>query len=305
MSDSTNSVKAYLNEIGRIELLTAGEEVELARTIEVGVIAGERLSSLPDHERRSVYARELDELTRAGVRAKERFIKANLRLVVSIAKRYADRGTPLLDLIQEGNIGLIRAVEKFDNTKGFRFSGYGTGWIKLYVTRALDSGLAFHVPSYVATEQSTLTTAEREAEMLLGRVASDGDLSEITGLSAARIRELRNLSRATVSISLDAPVGEDGGAVFGDLLVDHDVSTFDAVAIGRRAAELDAVLGLLSEADRDVILRRFGLHGHELEKMVDICADLGMARGAVYAIENRIFKKIAGLRPQLREYLAA
>jgi RNA polymerase nonessential primary-like sigma factor len=214
-------VRVYLNGIGKTALLTAAEEVELAKRVEAGVFAQHRLdtAAAEDTELDPQYRRDLRAVVRDGARAKNHLLEANLRLVVSLAKRYTGRGMPLLDLIQEGNLGLIRAMEKFDYTKGFKFSTYATWWIRQAITRGMaDQSRTIRLPVHLVEQVNKLARIKREMHQNLGREATDEELAEESGIPVEKINDLLEHSRDPVS--LDMPVGSDEEAPLGDFIED-------------------------------------------------------------------------------------
>ncbi|HEV2778854.1 MAG TPA: sigma-70 family RNA polymerase sigma factor [Actinophytocola sp.] len=279
----------YLNQIAATPLLSAAEEVELAKQIEAGVYAAELL-----HQHESG-ARELSERDRAdldllaaqGQRAKCRMIRANLRLVVSVAKKYFRRGQSMLDLVQEGNLGLIRAVEKFDYTKGFKFSTYAVWWIR----QSIDRGLAqysrtIRLPMHVVEDVSKLARVERDLQIRLGREPSEEELAEHTGFSVDTVHELRRLSRET--ISLDTPIGDDGDRNVGDLIEDTEVlQGSDVVEYQAFARELRALVDTLPPREAMIITLRYGLHDGRQHTLAEIAERLGYTRERIRQLEKQ------------------
>jgi RNA polymerase nonessential primary-like sigma factor len=250
-------VRVYLNGIGRTALLTAADEVELAKRIEAGVFAHHVLETSPrlSPTRRS----ELSALVRDGKIAKNHLLEANLRLVVSLAKRYTGRGMPLLDLIQEGNLGLIRAVEKFDYTKGFKFSTYATWWIRQAITRGMaDQGRTIRLPVHLVEQVNKLARIKRDLHQQLGREATNDELAHEAGLTPEKVADL--LDHARDPVSLDMPVGAEEDAPLGDFIEDSDATDAESAVIsGLLQDDLRRVLATLDQREQSVIRLRYGL----------------------------------------------
>ncbi|GGS61590.1 sigma-70 family RNA polymerase sigma factor [Streptomyces cinerochromogenes] len=286
--DDPDLLGQYLAQIAATPLLTAEDEVRLARRIKAGVHAAEELERAeagewrPPPERR----RELDAVVRDGWHAKDHMIRANLRLVVSIAKRHAHRGVPLLDVIQEGNLGLIRAVEKFDHTKGFKFSTYATWWIR----QAIERGLAQHartvrLPMHVVEELQKLAKAERRLQLRLGHEPTDGEVARESGFDEGRVAWLRRVGRQT--LSLDTPVDDAGETVVGDLVPAADVLQAPAVAEYRALAEdLRDALGLLAPREAMILSLRYGLHDGQPRTLQQVADQVGLTRERVRQLEK-------------------
>ena len=299
---SADSVRAYLKEIGRIPLLTAAQEVDLAKRIEAGLFAGEKLmngSSISPPLRR-----ELEEIERDGRIAKSHLIEANLRLVVSLAKRYTGRGMALLDLIQEGNLGLIRAVEKFDYAKGYKFSTYAMWWIRQAITRAMaDQGRTIRVPVHVVDSINKLLRAQRQFTQTHGRVPTPEELAAELDVTVERVQEIQAIAQEPVSFQ--APVGEDDGTL-GDLIEDADaVTPLDAATQTLMLEQLRTVLSSLGEREQHVLMMRFGLADGLAHTLEEVGKQFGVTRERVRQIENKTLAKLR--QPtcalQLRDYL--
>ncbi|HUR73590.1 MAG TPA: RNA polymerase sigma factor, partial [Sporichthya sp.] len=264
---ATDLVRHYLKEIGRVRLLTAEEEVQLSRRIEAGVFATARIDSAPATP---TLRRELEIIARDGLIAKQKLIEANLRLVVSIAKRYAGRGLPFLDLVQEGNLGLIRAVEKFDYTKGYKFSTYATWWIRQAVTRALaDQARTIRVPVHVVEVINKIIRLQRTLHQEHGAEPSIAELATVLDMTPERVVEA--LRYAQDPVSLHTPVGEAEESEFGDLIEDLDASCPAAAAsVSMLRTDLDALLETLGDREKRVVTMRYGLddgNPHTLEEV--------------------------------------
>ena len=296
-------VRQYLREIGRVPLLTAAEEVELARAIEAGLFSQDRLDRNVDVD--ASLRAELRQLIWQGREAKRRLIEANLRLVVSVAKRYLGRGLPLLDLVQEGNVGLIRAVEKFDYVKGFKFSTYATWWIRQAISRALaDQSRTIRMPVHVVESMNKVLRVQRRLLQELGHEPSPRELAVETGLEIARVVDL--LSFAYEPVSLHTPVGEATENELGDLIEDADTETpADFVAQLMLKDHLDTVLGSLGEREQAVVRLRYGLDDGEARTLEEVGRHFGVTRERVRQIEAKTLSKLRRGRfaAALREYL--
>ncbi len=290
---STDPVGLYLEEIGRHPLLTPAGEQVLARSIAEGRAAAERLEALerdgsvPPSERR-----RLQKAVRDGREAAELFVNANLRLVVSVAKRYQGTGVPLLDLIQEGNLGLIRAVEKFDHEKGFRFSTYAIWWIRQSISRGIASTRSsVRLPTRINEETVRLREMTTQMEQRLGRQPRIAELAEATDLSEERVAELLRLSADTVSLS--GAVGSDGDAELGDFLEDPGAANaVDLVASRLLNTEVEEMLSVLDERERRIVALRFGFDGQEPMSVVDVAAHIGLSRERIRQLEHRALAKL-------------
>jgi len=300
---STDLVRVYLREIGRVPLLTAAGEVDLARRVEAGVFAAERLAS--DAELPASLAAELTAIAEDGHRAKQQIIEANLRLVVSIAKRYSGRGLPFLDLIQEGNLGLIRAVEKFDYTKGYKFSTYASWWIRQAVSRAVaDQARTIRIPVHMVETVNRILRTQRMLVQTLGREPTADEIAERVDLPAERVAEIRRL--AMEPVSLHVSVGEEDGSELGDLIEDGEaVAPADSVASGLLQSHLADVLTSLGEREREVVRMRYGLVDGEPRTLEEVGKAFGVTRERVRQIEAKSLSKLRQphLSQQLREYL--
>jgi RNA polymerase sigma factor (sigma-70 family) len=280
----------YLEEVAIHDLLTAEDEVRLARAIEAGRRAQQRLdteTALTHAERAELY-RTVDH----GDEAKAEFIRCNLRLVISIAKRYAGRGLDLLDLIQEGNLGLIRAVEKFDWRKGFKFSTYATWWIRQAITRGLGNhGRTIRLPVHMVDVVRTVQETELTLMEMYRRTPTIEEISEVSGLDEDKV--VIALTAPAETVSLDRPVGDDGDADLGDFVHDETaVDPFIEVALGARRSELEKALGTLEPRERSVIGLRYGLDGGDPRTLSDVGAALGITRERVRQIETRALAKL-------------
>jgi RNA polymerase primary sigma factor len=302
---TADPVKDYLKQIGKVALLNAAEEVELAMRIEAGLFAEEKLSHLTDAEKRSQLGRELQWVAKDGQRAKSHLLGANLRLVVSLAKRYTGRGMQFLDLIQEGNLGLIRAVEKFDYTKGFKFSTYATWWIRQAITRAMaDQARTIRIPVHMVEVINKLARVQRQMLQDLGREPTPEELSRELDMTPEKVVEVQKYGREP--ISLHTPLGEDGDSEFGDLIEDTEaVVPADAVGFTMLQKQLESLLDSLSEREAGVIRMRFGL-GDGMPKTLDQIGDtFGVTRERIRQIESKTMAKLRhpSRSQSLRDYL--
>ncbi|WP_159600807.1 RNA polymerase sigma factor [Agromyces humi] len=302
---TADPVKDYLKQIGKVALLNAAEEVELAMRIEAGLFAEEKLSHMTDSEKRSQLGRELQWVAKDGQRAKSHLLGANLRLVVSLAKRYTGRGMQFLDLIQEGNLGLIRAVEKFDYTKGFKFSTYATWWIRQAITRAMaDQARTIRIPVHMVEVINKLARVQRQMLQDLGREPTPEELSRELDMTPEKVIEVQKYGREP--ISLHTPLGEDGDSEFGDLIEDTEaVVPADAVGFTMLQKQLESLLDSLSEREAGVIRMRFGL-GDGMPKTLDQIGDtFGVTRERIRQIESKTMAKLRhpSRSQSLRDYL--
>ncbi|MBC7723227.1 MAG: RNA polymerase sigma factor [Burkholderiaceae bacterium] len=302
---TADPVKDYLKQIGKVALLNAAEEVELAMRIEAGLFAEDKLSEMSDAEHRSAKGRELNWVARDGQRAKSHLLGANLRLVVSLAKRYTGRGMQFLDLIQEGNLGLIRAVEKFDYTKGFKFSTYATWWIRQAITRAMaDQARTIRIPVHMVEVINKLARVQRQMLQDLGREPTPEELSRELDMTPEKVIEVQKYGREP--ISLHTPLGEDGDSEFGDLIEDTEaVVPADAVGFTMLQKQLESLLDSLSEREAGVIRMRFGL-GDGMPKTLDQIGDtFGVTRERIRQIESKTMAKLRhpSRSQSLRDYL--
>ena len=300
---SADLVRVYLNEIGKVALLSAADEVELAKRIEAGLYAQHILSTPNDFK--PARRRELRLLVSDGERAKDHLLRANLRLVVSLAKRYTGHGMPFLDLIQEGNLGLIRAVEKFDYTKGFKFSTYATWWIRQAISRAMaDQSRTIRLPVHLVEQVNKLQRIRREMNQGLGREASNAELGAELDITEDRVRELLDLSRDLVS--LDQTVGADDDASLGDFIADEKATAAGAaVEAGLMRAQLHSVLGTLEEREAAVVRMRFGLDDGQPHTLDEIGRSFKLSRERIRQIERETMAKLRhpSRAQALRDYL--
>ncbi|MFF4901601.1 RNA polymerase sigma factor [Streptomyces sp. NPDC001068] len=302
-SPSSDLFRQYLREIGRIPLLTAAEEVELARRVEAGLFAEERLGSAPDLD--SQLALDLDRLVVMGRMAKRRLIEANLRLVVSVAKRYVGRGLTMLDLVQEGNLGLIRAVEKFDYARGYKFSTYATWWIRQAMSRALaDQARTIRVPVHVVELINRVVRVQRRMLQERGYEPTAEEVAAHLDLAPERVGEVLRLAQEPVS--LHAPVGEEDDVALGDLIEDGDAaSPVESAAFLLLREHLEAVLSTLGERERKVVQLRYGLADGRPRTLEEIGRIFGVTRERIRQIESKTLNKLRdhAFADQLRGYL--
>ncbi|WP_019982241.1 RNA polymerase sigma factor [Streptomyces sp. Amel2xE9] len=300
---SADLFRQYLREIGRIPLLTAAEEVELARRVEAGLFAEEKLSSTPDLDSR--LAGDLDRLVVSGRMAKRRLIEANLRLVVSVAKRYVGRGLTMLDLVQEGNLGLIRAVEKFDYARGYKFSTYATWWIRQAMSRALaDQARTIRVPVHVVELINRVVRVQRRMLQERGYEPTPAEVAAQLDLTPDRVGEVLRLAQEPVS--LHAPVGEEDDVALGDLIEDGDAaSPVESAAFLLLREHLEAVLSTLGERERKVVQLRYGLMDGRPRTLEEIGRIFGVTRERIRQIESKTLNKLRdhAFADQLRGYL--
>ena len=300
---SSDLFRQYLREIGRIPLLTAAEEVELARRVEAGLFAEEKLSSAPDLD--SDLAVDLDRLVVMGRMAKRRLIEANLRLVVSVAKRYVGRGLTMLDLVQEGNLGLIRAVEKFDYARGYKFSTYATWWIRQAMSRALaDQARTIRVPVHVVELINRVVRVQRRMLQERGYEPTAEEVAGQLDIPPERVGEVLRLAQEPVS--LHAPVGEEDDVALGDLIEDGDAaSPVESAAFLLLREHLEAVLSTLGERERKVVQLRYGLADGRPRTLEEIGRIFGVTRERIRQIESKTLSKLRdhAFADQLRGYL--
>jgi len=286
----TDAIGMYLEAVANHDLLTARDEVRLSRAIEQGQDAEVELTSSASLsvERRV----ELVRLVRLADRAKQQFIRANLRLVISIAKRYAGRGLDLLDLIQEGNLGLIRAVEKFDWRKGFKFSTYATWWIRQAITRGLgNQGRTIRLPVHMVDVVRTVQETELTLQEKLHRIPTIREIADVSGLDEDKI--LVALSAPNDTVSLDRPVGDDGEAQLGDFVKDYgSEDPFARIGEVARVEELGRALATLDEREQTVLVLRYGLDTRPPRTLSDVGSRLGITRERVRQIETRALGKL-------------
>jgi RNA polymerase primary sigma factor len=300
---TADPVKDYLKQIGRVALLNAELEVELATRVEVGLFAEEKLKHEKKLEKK--YKRELEWLVEDGKRAKNHLLEANLRLVVSLAKRYTGRGMLFLDLIQEGNLGLIRAVEKFDYTKGYKFSTYATWWIRQAITRAMaDQARTIRIPVHMVEVINKLARVQRQMLQDLGREPTPEELAKELDMTPEKVVEVQKYGREP--ISLHTPLGEEGDSEFGDLIEDSEaVVPADAVSFTLLQEQLHSVLDTLSEREAGVVAMRFGLTDGQPKTLDEIGKVYGVTRERIRQIESKTMSKLRHpSRSQvLRDYL--
>ncbi|MDT0393830.1 MULTISPECIES: RNA polymerase sigma factor [Streptomyces] len=300
---SSDLFRQYLREIGRIPLLTAAEEVELARRVEAGLFAEEKLRLAPDLDSR--LAVDLDRIVVMGRMAKRRLIEANLRLVVSIAKRYVGRGLTMLDLVQEGNLGLIRAVEKFDYARGYKFSTYATWWIRQAMSRALaDQARTIRVPVHVVELINRVVRVQRRMLQERGYEPTPEEVAAHLDLPPERVGEVLRLAQEPVS--LHAPVGEEDDVALGDLIEDGDAaSPVESAAFLLLREHLEAVLSTLGERERKVVQLRYGLADGRPRTLEEIGRIFGVTRERIRQIESKTLNKLRdhAFADQLRGYL--
>ena len=282
-------VRIYLREIGRVPLLTAEGEVELAKAIEVGLFAEEKLHS--GFSLAGAEQAELALLAGEGLRAKQRLIEANLRLVVSIAKRYIGRGLGFLDLIQEGNLGLIRAVEKFDYTKGYKFSTYATWWIRQAITRAIaDQARTIRIPVHMVETINKMARVQRQLHQTLGREASTEEIATEMELPVERVAEIQRIAQEPVS--LQAPIGEEDSDL-GDFIEDTDaVVPMEAAAFIMLQDQLGEILDALSGREQKIIQLRFGLTDGHPRTLEEVGREFGVTRERIRQIESKTLAKL-------------
>ncbi len=300
---SSDLFRQYLREIGRIPLLTAAEEVDLARRVEAGLFAEEKLAGASDLD--SQLALDLDRLVVLGRMAKRRLIEANLRLVVSVAKRYVGRGLTMLDLVQEGNLGLIRAVEKFDYARGYKFSTYATWWIRQAMSRALaDQARTIRVPVHVVELINRVVRVQRRMLQERGYEPTPEEVADHLDLAPERVSEVLRLAQEPVS--LHAPVGEEDDVALGDLIEDGDAtSPVESAAFILLRQHLEAVLSTLGERERKVVQLRYGLADGRPRTLEEIGRIFGVTRERIRQIESKTLNKLRdhAFADQLRGYL--
>jgi RNA polymerase primary sigma factor len=299
---TSDLVRIYLREIGRVPLLTAEDEVELAKTIEAGLFAEEKLTG--GFPMLGAVHGDLVLLVGEGIKAKQRLIEANLRLVVSIAKRYIGRGLVFLDLIQEGNLGLIRAVEKFDYTRGYKFSTYATWWIRQAITRAIaDQARTIRVPVHMVETINKLARVQRQLHQELGREATTDEIAAEMGLEPERVAEIQRIAQEPVS--LQSPIGEEESDL-GDFIEDADaVVPIEAAAFIMLQDQLERVLCQLAEREQRIIQLRFGLTDGHPRTLEEVGREFGVTRERIRQIESKTLAKLRhpSRAQMLREYL--
>jgi RNA polymerase primary sigma factor len=304
---SADAVRAYLNRIGKVALLNADQEVELATRIEAGVYAAERVRSAEEATEglSPQLGRDLRWIVRDGERAKLHLLEANLRLVVSLGKRYTGRGMAFLDLIQEGNLGLMRAVEKFDYTKGYKFSTYATWWIRQAITRAMaDQARTIRIPVHMVEVINKLGRLQRDLLQDLGREPTPEELAREMDLSPDKVLELQQSAREP--ISLDQTLGDEGSASLGDFIEDSTaVDAASAVSFSLLQDDLRVVLDTLSEREAGIVRLRFGLTGGSPRTLDQISQIYGVSRERIRQIESKAMAKLRhpSRSDALRDYL--
>lgn len=306
---SADPVRMYLKEIGRVPLLTASEEVELAQRIEAGREAEERLADLAAAgtmgEISVAERKQLERRARDGQLAKSELTEANLRLVVSIAKRYVGRGMLLLDLIQEGNLGLMRAVEKFDHAKGFKFSTYATWWIRQAITRAIaDQARTIRIPVHMVESINKVHRVQRQMIQELEREPTIEELAEKVDMTPARVREIQRISQDP--LSLDSPVGEEDDSYLGDFIEDHQADSPADVAARRMLGKaVVEALDELNEREKRVVMLRFGLEDGQPRTLEEVGREFGVTRERIRQIESKTLAKLRHPHrsEKLRDYL--
>ena len=300
---TADPVKDYLKQIGKVPLLNAEQEVELAKRIEAGLFAEEKLNSGQKFDKKLL--RDLEWIAEDGRRAKNHLLEANLRLVVSLAKRYTGRGMLFLDLIQEGNLGLIRAVEKFDYTKGYKFSTYATWWIRQAITRAMaDQARTIRIPVHMVEVINKLARVQRQMLQDLGREPTPEELAKELDMTPEKVVEVQKYGREP--ISLHTPLGEEGDSEFGDLIEDSEaIVPSDAVSFTLLQEQLESVLDTLSDREAGVVRMRFGLTDGQAKTLDEIGKVYGVTRERIRQIESKTMSKLRHpSRSQvLRDYL--
>jgi RNA polymerase primary sigma factor len=297
----------YLREIGEVDLLTVEDERRLAQLIEEGHIAAEKIDEIEagGGKVEGVDGRMLMRAVNRGVRAKSELTQANLRLVVSIAKRYSGRGMQLLDLVQEGNLGLMRAVDKFDYTKGFKFSTYATWWIRQAITRSIaDQARTIRIPVHMVEHMNRVTRAKRQMHQELEREPTIDEIAQRVQLEPDRVRELLRYSQDP--LSLDSPIGEEDESNLGDFIEDETVDgPADAATRAMLTQAVGEVLGELSEREQEIVRLRFGLDGGQAKTLEEVGREFGVTRERIRQIEAKTLAKLR--HPQrsqrLREFL--
>jgi RNA polymerase primary sigma factor len=299
----------YLKEIGKVALLSGEQEVVLAKRIEAGIDAARRIAELEDHHGGSEVPAgklvPLETLVLDGAEAKKQLIEANLRLVVSIAKRYVGRGMLFLDLIQEGNLGLIRAVEKFDYTKGFKFSTYATWWIRQAITRAVaDQARTIRIPVHMVETINRVMRIQRQLLQEMGREPTIEEVGARADMTAARVREIMRIAQEPVS--LETPVGDEDGTHLGDFIEDMDaVGPADAAARALRDRAVEEALRELTDRERQVVRMRYGLDDGQARTLEEVGKEFGVTRERIRQIESKTLAKLRHpiRSDKLRDYL--
>ena len=288
---TADPVKDYLKQIGKVALLNAELEVELAKRIEAGLYASYKLAE-PKAKFSKEVLYDLKRVQKDGERAKSHLLEANLRLVVSLAKRYTGRGMQFLDLIQEGNLGLIRAVEKFDYTKGYKFSTYATWWIRQAITRAMaDQARTIRIPVHMVEVINKLARVQRQLLQDLGREPTPEELARELDMTPEKVVEVQKYGREPISLS--TPLGEDGDSEFGDLIEDTEaVSPLEAVTAAARKRELERILSTMSEREATILRHRYGLIDGIPKTLDQIGEEIGVTRERIRQIENKAISKL-------------
>ena len=301
---SADPVRDYLKQIGKVALLSARQEVELAKRIEAGLFAEEKLAG-GGGVLRAGQSAELEQVAEDGRRAKDHLVEANLRLVVSLARRYTGHGMLFLDLIQEGNLGLIRGVEKFDYAKGYKFSTYATWWIRQAITRAMaDQARTIRLPAHMVEIVGRLARVQRQLLQDLGREPTPAELAAGLDMTPEKVIEVQKYAREPISLHI--PLGEDGGSEFGDLIEDSDaVQPGEAASFTLLQEQLHSVLGTLSEREAGVVSMRFGLTDGQPRTLDEIGTVYGVTRERIRQIESKIMSKLRhpSRSNLLRDYL--
>ncbi len=301
---TADPVKDYLKQIGKVPLLNATQEVDLAKRIEAGLFADQKLS-LGTRDLSADARVDLEQVAEDGRRAKDHLVEANLRLVVSLARRYTGRGMLFLDLIQEGNLGLIRGVEKFDYTRGYKFSTYATWWIRQAITRAMaEQSRTIRLPAHMAEIISRLARVQRQLLQDLGREPTPEELATELEMTPERVIEVQKYGREP--ISLNTPLGEDGDSEFGDLIEDYEaIEPGEAVSFTLLQEQLRSVLDTLSEREAGVVSLRYGLADGQPKTLDEIGKTYGVTRERIRQIESKTMSKLRhpSRSKVLREYL--
>ncbi len=296
-------VKMYLKSIGRVPLLTAIEEVDLSKKVEAGLFAAEKVAT--EKKVSPALRRDLDVIIREGAAAKDKLVEANLRLVVSIAKRYVGRGMLFLDVIQEGNLGLIRAVEKFDYTKGYKFSTYATWWIRQAITRAIaDQARTIRIPVHMVETINKVVRVQRQLLQDLGREPTMEEIGKEVDLPPEKVEEVLKIAQDPVS--LETPIGEEGDSHLGDFIEDSDaVVPVDAASFIMMQEQLESVLHSLTDREKKVVQLRFGLTDGHPRTLEEVGREFGVTRERIRQIESKTLSKLRhpSRSQKLRDYL--
>jgi RNA polymerase primary sigma factor len=296
-------VKMYLKSIGRVPLLTAIEEVDLSKKVEAGLFAAEKLAT--EKKTSPSMRRDLEVIVREGAAAKDKLVEANLRLVVSIAKRYVGRGMLFLDVIQEGNLGLIRAVEKFDYTKGYKFSTYATWWIRQAITRAIaDQARTIRIPVHMVETINKVVRVQRQLLQDLGREPTMEEIGKEVDLPPEKVEEVLKIAQDPVS--LETPIGEEGDSHLGDFIEDSDaVVPVDAASFIMMQEQLESVLHSLTDREKKVVQLRFGLTDGHPRTLEEVGREFGVTRERIRQIESKTLSKLRhpSRSQKLRDYL--